>query len=623
MQYLKLIIGSLLLALLVACGGGGGSAGSSSSGGTSTTSPAVTPATVEVLTSSGVLASAGAEAVITAFVKSSANVSLAGQTVSFAASSGILQASSSVTNDNGVVTAKLSAGSNKSIRDITVTVTSGGVKGEIVIPVTGTRLSIAGNVSLQAGGAATQYTVRAVDSTGSPVAGASIKVASTLGNAVSPADLTTDASGSATVLYTPNKAGLDKLTISGLGSTASVDLSVNASDFAVVSPSNNTQVPVGEDQIVTVRYRLGGAGVSGTAVNFSTTRGNVSVANVSTSATGEASIFVSSATAGPAVVTAQIAGVGQVNLPLQFVATTPATIVVQANPGAIAPNSSGAANQSTIEAIVRDAAGNAVANRQVNFTTLQDVSNGTLSPGVATTDLNGRAQVRFIPGANTTPANGVLIQGTVASTSIRSTATLTVNGQALFITIGFGNTMENLNETTYSKPFSVYVTDANGVAVGGQNVTLAVIPREYWKGVMDNKTETTTASGVTAIGKTNWFFVQRATCANEDLNLNGILDPGEDTNVNGQLTPGNVVIAAPGSVTTDATGRAAFNLQYGEQYAGWVNVDVIARASVGGTESRQSLPFILPILVSDIDPGGTPAGVRSPFGITASCTDPN
>lgn len=623
MQYLKLIIGSLLLALLVACGGGGGSAGSSSSGGTSTTSPAVTPATVEVLTSSGVLASAGAEAVITAFVKSSANVSLAGQTVSFAASSGILQASSSVTNDNGVVTAKLSAGSNKSIRDITVTVTSGGVKGEIVIPVTGTRLSIAGNVSLQAGGAATQYTVRAVDSTGSPVAGASIKVASTLGNAVSPADLTTDASGSATVLYTPNKAGLDKLTISGLGSTASVDLNVNASDFAVVSPSNNTQVPVGEDQIVTVRYRLGGAGVSGTTVNFSTTRGNVSVANVSTSATGEASIFVSSATAGPAVVTAQIAGVGQVNLPLQFVATTPATIVVQANPGAIAPNSSGAANQSTIEAIVRDAAGNAVANRQVNFTTLQDVSNGTLSPGVATTDLNGRAQVRFIPGANTTPANGVLIQGTVASTSIRSTATLTVNGQALFITIGFGNTMENLNETTYSKPFSVYVTDANGVAVGGQNVTLAVIPREYWKGVMDNKTETTTASGATAIGKTNWFFVQRATCANEDLNLNGILDPGEDTNVNGQLTPGNVVIAAPGSVTTDATGRAAFNLQYGEQYAGWVNVDVIARASVGGTESRQSLPFILPILVSDTDSAGTPAGVRSPFGTSASCTDPN
>jgi len=441
-----------------------------------------------------------------------------------------------------------------------------------------------------------------------------------LGNAVSPVDLTTDTSGSATVLYTPNNAGLDKLSVTGLGTTASVDLSVNASDFAVLSPSANTQVPVGQSQNVTVRYRLSGVGVGGKTVNFSTTRGSVSAAAVVTGATGEAAVAVSSTTAGPAVVTAQIAGVGQVNLPLQFVAITPAMIVVQANPGAVAPNSSGTANQSTIEAIVRDATGNAVANRQVNFTTLQDVSNGSLSPGVATTDLNGRAQVRFIPGANTTPANGVVIQGTVASTAISSTATLTVNGQALFITIGFGNTMANLNETTYSKPFSVYVTDANGVAVGGQNVTLAVIPSSYAKGVM-TKERIDTSSGATVAG--NWVFDYRATCPNEDANLNGILDPGEDRNVNGQLTPGNVVIAAPGSVTTDAAGRAAFNLQYGEQYAGWVNVDVIARASVGGTESRQSLPVILPILVSDTDAGGTPAGVRSPFGASASCTDPN
>ena len=483
MKFVKIISVCMLVVMMAACGGGGGSSGSSS-GGTSTTSPAVTPATVEVLTSSSALASAGSEAVITAFVKSSANVSLAGQTVSFAASSGILQASSSVTDANGVVTAKLSAGSNKAIRDITVTVTAGSVKGEIVIPVTGTRLSIAGNVSLQAGGPATQYTIRAVDSAGSPVSGAAIKVVSALGNAVSPADLTTDSSGSASVLYTPNKAGLDTLSISGLGNSASVDLSVNASDFAVLSPASATQVPVGSNQNVTVRYRLSGAGVSGQTVNFSTTRGSVSAASELTSATGEASVSVSSTTAGPAVVTAQIAGVGQVNLPIQFVAITPATIIVQANPGAVAPNSSGTANQSTIEAIVRDAAGNAVANRQVNFTTLQDVSNGALSPGVATTDLNGRAQVRFIPGANTSPANGVVIQAAVASTAISSTTSLTVNGQALFITIGFGNTMANLDETTYSKQFSVYVTDANGVAVGGQNITLAVIPSSYSKGVM-------------------------------------------------------------------------------------------------------------------------------------------
>jgi hypothetical protein len=160
-------------------------------------------------------------------------------------------------------------------------------------------------------------------------------------------------------------------------------------------------------------------------------------------------------------------------LPLQFVAVAPATLVLQANPAAVAPNRSGSSNQATVEALVRDAAGNAVANRQVNFTTLQDVSNGTLSPGVATTDSNGRAQVQFIPGANTTPAGGVVIQAQVASTSIVATTAMTVNAQALFISIGFGNEMSNFDQTTYEKEFTVYVTDVNGVAVGGQSIVLS------------------------------------------------------------------------------------------------------------------------------------------------------
>ena len=130
--------------------------------------------------------------------------------------------------------------------------------------------------------------------------------------------------------------------------------------------------------------------------------------------------------------------------------------MVQANPGGVLPNATGTTlNQSSIEAVVRDATGNAVANRQVNFSTLVDISNGTLSPGSATTDANGRAQVQFIPGASSTPANGVVIQAEVASTAIRSTTSLTVNGKSLFITIGFGNTIGNVDETTYTKDFSV------------------------------------------------------------------------------------------------------------------------------------------------------------------------
>lgn len=611
MNLLKYVTGVALAMTLSACGGGGGSSGSSP------TQPVVpvteVPASIEVLASANALPSAGSGVVITAFVKNSANVGLAAQKVTFAASSGGLQSASVVTDSAGAATAKLIVGSDKSIRDIKVTVTAGTISGNVTVTLTGTRVSISGTGSLQSGGAASSFTVNAVDSSNNPILGAQISVSSALGNAISATPLTTGATGSATFLYTPNKSGSDTLTVSGLGSSASAAIVVSAIDLVALSPASNTSIATGASQTISVRYRLSGAGVAGQTVSFSTTRGTFTSGTATTDVNGEASASLVSSTAGPAVIVAQISGVGSVNLPVQFVATTPTSIVVQANPGSVLPNASGTTNQSTIEAVVRDASGNAVANRQVNFTALQDLSNGSISPGIATTDANGRAQVQFIPGASSTQANGVIIQAQVASTSISSTTSVTVNGKALFITIGFGNTISNLDETTYSKPFTVYVTDANGVAVGNQVLSLSAIPEIYYKGfLVFNKTWKYSGDAPTAV------------CANEDRNLNGILDAGEDTNGNGQLTPGNVVVTAPGNVTTDASGRASFNLQYGEQYAPWATVRITARASVAGTESRQSIFFNLSGVASDFsDENVPPAGVRSPFGRSALCTDPN
>ena len=612
MNLFKYVTGLAIAVTLVACGGGGGSAG------TSAGQPVVVPVTeipagIEVLASANALPSAGAGVVITAFVKNGANVGLAAQKVTFAASSGGLQGASSVTDSAGAATAKLIVGSDKSIRDIKVTVTAGTISGNVTVALTGTRVSISGTGSLQSGGSASSFTVNAVDSGNNPILGAQVSVSSALGNAISAAALTTDATGSATFLYTPNKSGNDTLTISGLGSSASAAVVVSAIDLVALSPASNTSIATGASQTISVRYRLSGAGVAGQTVAFSTTRGTFTAVTATTDANGEASTSLLSSTAGPAVVVAQISGVGSVNLPVQFVATTPTSIVVQANPGSVLPNASGTTNQSTIEAVVRDASGNAVANRQVNFTALQDLSNGSISPGIATTDANGRAQVQFIPGASSTQANGVIIQAQVASTSISSTTFITVNGKALFITIGFGNTISNLDETTYSKPFTVYVTDANGVAVGNQLLSLSVIPEIYYKGfLVFNKTWKYNGDAPAAI------------CANEDRNLNGILDAGEDTNGDGRLTPGNVVVTAPGNVTTDAAGRASFNLQYGEQYAPWATVRITARASVAGTESRQSIFYNLGGVDSDFSSETVPpAGRDSPFGRSALCTDSN
>lgn len=622
MNFIKCVAALGMSLALVACGGGGGSAGTAS-GSPAADSPAAaastpaqitanTAANVEVLSSTNALLSAGSEALITGFVKNSANVGLAGKSVTFSSSSGTLQVTSSVTDAAGSVFAKLTAGSDKSMRDITVTVTVGTASGSVVVPVTGTSVSVAGSGSLQAGGAASQYTVRMIDSSGNAIGGAKVALSSALGNSVSSSSLSTDQTGAATFLYTPNIAGTDTLRVSGLGASASATVVINAIDFVALSPASNKSIAIGAREAVRVQYKQSGVAVSGQLVSFSTTRGTFVTSTATTDALGQASAELFSTTSGPATVVAQIFGVGSVNLPVQFVATTPTTIVVQSNPGSVLPNTSGSTNQSTIEAIVRDVNGNAVADRQVNFTAIQDLSNGILSPGIATTDANGRAQVQFIPGASSTPANGVEIRASVASTAISGTTFLTVNGKALFITIGFGNTIANLDETTYTKLFSVYVTDANGVSVGNQIVDLSVIPRNYYKGSLIFVKPIWTYNGTPTI------------CANEDINFDGILDAGEDTSSNGRLTPGNIAVAAPGSVTTDASGRATFSLRYGEQFAPWATVELTARATVGGTESRQAISFDLVGLAGDFNQESIPpAGVVSPFGSSGLCTNPN
>lgn len=626
MNFSKYLLGVAFSLLFAGCGGGGGNASApaasapavaASAPDAPASSPVVIPAIVEVLASSSSLLTSGTDVVVTAFVKNSGNVGLAGQTVVFTASSGSLSVATPVTDLSGAVTAKLSPGSDKSVRDITVTVTAGGATGSIVVPVTGTKLSMAGSGSLQAGGTAATYTVRAADASGSPIRNAQLTVKSGLNNSISPAALPlTDATGTTTFLYTPNSAGSDTLTISGLGTTVSSSVSVSAVDFVVRSPASNTSIAIGVPQTVTVQYKLSGSGVVGLPVTFSTTRGNFVASETVTDVNGQASAVVSSTTAGSAVVVAQISGVGTVNVPIQFVATTPASIIVQANPGSVSPNLTGTTNQSTIEAFVRDANGNAVANRQVNFTALQDLSNGSLSPGIATTDLNGRASVQFIAGATSTQSNGVEIQAEVASTAIRGTTKMTVSGKSLFITIGFGNTISNLDDTTYSKLFTVYVTDANGVAVGNQVVNLSVIPTQYLKGFL------TWQDPVWAYSNAPSVVSPTSTCLNEDLNLDGILDAGEDTNLNGLLTPGNIAFAAPGAVTTDGSGRAVFAVQYGEQFAPWATVRISARASVSGTESRNSILYSLNGLADDFTKETVaPAGRISPFGISSSCTD--
>ena len=573
---------------------------------------------IEVLSSAVSLPSGSdASVTITALVKNSSNNGVADEPVRFSADSGVLQNAASVTGANGTATATLSVGVNKAQRDITVTVTAGSVSNKVVVPVSGTTVSIAGVSSLLLNGSAT-YTVSVKDSSGTGVGGVEVALSSLLGNGLSVSKVTTGSNGAASFTYTAGKSGSDILTATGAGVSSQQTLIVNSVNFAFTDPGAGVvpNIPTTGNQNITVRYLAGGVGIAGQKVNFSSTRGQVSPVSALTNASGYASSLVSSTTAGPATISAQLDGSSTVTTAaVSYYASSPNSITLQANAAAIPPNAAGtSANTASITAIVRDATGNPVQGAPVNFTLLQDTSGGTISPGTGATDANGRVTATFIPGATSTAQNGVVIQASTNSGALLSTATLTVSSRALFIAIATSNTISNKDgdDTVYRKPFSVQVNDAAGAPVVNQTVTLKIWPPYFRKGFM-------------AWGGTTWGVAASVTCLNEDKDKNGFLDTGEDTNGDSRLQPGIPGVISPSSVTTDSTGFAKFDLFYGEQYALWVDFEITAGATVAGTESRTTFNYFpADVMASDVSTETvTPAGVKSPFGIVLDCASPN
>lgn len=612
----------LTVAVLTACGGGGGNAGTSPfEPGTAT--PTSTAASVDVLTSAVEVGSGGDQVTITAVVKTVGNASLAAAPITFSTDSGTLSNMTTVTDASGTATAKLSAGANKANRTANVIVTSGAVSGTVAVQITGTKLTFSGATTVALSSAAS-LPVKATDSKGTPIAGVALTVGTTLNNGLSSAALTTDALGSASLTYTATNSGTDKLTFSGAGATATADILVSAANFSFVSPLANAQIPVATSQSVSVQYLSNGSPQNGRTVNFSATAGTVTPATAITNASGIATVSVLSNTASSAVIQATLAGGGaQATVPVMFVAQTAARVVLQPSPTALAPNTAGStAQQARLLATVTDANGNPVANSTVSFNRIADPSGGSLSQASAQTDNSGQASVQYIAGALTTSSNGVQLQASVLGTSVVSPITsLTVNQSALFIALGTGNTISNLDEQTYKKDWVVYVTDSNGVAVPNVLVTMSLLPVAYGKGSL-------TYNGKAWVINAATFYQ----CVNEDTDYSGVYSASKDFNGNLRLDPGNVISvsttggassATNGTVTTDATGRATISLIYAESYAPWVRVTLQAQAIVSGTQSSTASTFVVSGVASDFTSADIPpAGVNSPFGVN-SCATPN
>lgn len=606
---------------------------SSAGGGTDVDDP---PATLDLFASATQLASSGSESVeLIALVKNAQNILLSGIAVSFASTSGELQITQGTTEADGTARALLTSQNNKENRTFTVSATVGGLTQELEITVVGTEVKINGPASVILND--TQpITISVVDSDGRPIEFQEVQLSSSSGNTLSDTSPVTDDQGAVTIDYTANNSGEDTITATALNATGTAVITVQQDQFSFSSVPT-TEIELNTDASFTVTWLRENTPLVGGDVTLSTTRGVIADTSLTTDANGQVSTTIQSSNAGSATILAQgLDSEGeQVNAraEVEFIATELDNIIMSASPNSIGPDG----QKSTITAILRDARGNLVKGKTVNFVA-DDVSNGEINPPSAVTDSNGLASTVYTSNTVTTE-NGITITATEPESGIAASTSLTVADRALFISIGTGNIIETPTDSSYLKQFSVFVTDANSNPVANVDLTVSGTPVKYSELLDPNAVEGDPNFGVqrSAFYKGFWeafpsadafeFWVANFTvgCANEDVDDDAICDnctpagSGEDTNGNAELTPGNIG-SIDGNVTTDDNGQAIIELRYPKTFAPWVELKITVSTPVSGSESSVSQFYLLGAAASDLTIESTPPNVP-PFGSGTSCTN--
>ena len=368
-------------------------------------------------------------------------------------------------------------------------------------------------------------------------------------------------------------------------------------------------------------------GVDGVEVSGSTdVNGNYSYSYTAPSAGGNLDIR---ATAGGVSVTQTVlveSGTGTI---------PPASIAVQsaslaASPSVVPVNTGSTSNRSELRALFLGTGNTPVQNVRVRFDLDGDANSigGTLTSGtnVVYSDTNGVATTAYVPGSRFSPTDGLTVRACWSATDFpagtcpnAATATLTVVSEALSVSISTNALIEvGPSGLDYIKQYLVQVNDSSGNAKAGVQISPSVDLLRYFKGewvVVGDK----------------WVKVQRASCDNEDLNRNGVLEVYsngaiEDANATGKLEPrkADVNISFVGSSTTNSDGQVVLKITYGQSLGSWLEFNILVAASgVAGTEGRTSYQGVLPVLADAIsDPDVEPAFRQGPYGLLASPTTP-
>lgn len=593
-----------------------------------TTATVETPESLEIFSSQSQLSSSGNDEVeLWAVVKNAQNILLEGVTVSFSANNNAAIAETQpVTDENGTARVKLRTGGDKENRTIVVTATVSGettLTETLSINVVGTEIDINGATSAIIGDAV-NITISLEDSDNTGIAGEPLTLvvtdpsgADVTATTVNNVEPVTGDEGRVTIQFTAPASGSYSLTASALNTQTSFSIEVQQDEFVFLNAPDvddvEQDIALNTNYALQIRWLRDASPFAGGNVSFAISRGAIVSADATTDADGIADLTVSSTNAGLATISAtgtDGAGVEvSTQIDIAFIATDAATLILDATPDSIGPDG----QTSTISAVVLDAQGNRVRNKLVNFE-VNDVSNGNLTDAQSRTDRRGIATTVYESNAVSTYQSVVVTASVNDNQAVTGTTRLTVGDRPFDISLGTGNLIEAPQQSSYSKEFSVFVTDADSNPVAGANLTFSATPimetsdfaylKGYWLWDDDDSIH---------------YQVITAYCVNEDVNGNGMLDVGEDLNGDGRLTPGNIA-AIDADATTDENGQALIFLNYPRQFGGWVRLNIAARGESSGTESVESMPYTLGVLTQDRGTQGSPPP-SSTWGTSNSCAD--
>ncbi|MFZ2393540.1 Ig-like domain-containing protein, partial [Rhodoferax sp.] len=481
----------------------------------------------------------------------------------------------SVTDASGKYVGTLTIGSDKTDRDVTVSVAINGIIKRTKVRVTGSRLSIQASPSAPTPNHSMTVAATLIDSAGNPIPEADVTLSGTVPG-LQDVKLVTDLKGQVSkTLLAPSASGVFLISASGSGVNAA-DYSLNVFSSAIpvaIIPDGITPSLSASPNVVPVNS-------AGSTANQSTLRflfldnTNSPVKNVR--------VRFDDVTTGLANVSASISS-GTSTL----YTDGSGTVSVQYIPG----QNSSPTNGVTVRACYS-------AN---DFATSE-------CPKVVNVNLTTVGQALAVSVGD----DNLLAVGTGGTYIKKFVVTVADSAGRAVVNapVAISVDLTHYGKGTYSSGY----LDVNNLPVNALTVVPFNLKAAY---PADNSTDPAVLP------------VQRVWCPNEDINRNGNVDPLENINgsvdTNGQPTldprKADLIVsyADPAVTKTNTDGVLVIKVEYSQRFATWLAYRVIATTNVSGSQGMAERLFVTDYLEKD----ATNGSVLTPPDGVGSCVSPN